>query len=470
MGSAGFMVFLALLAFIPAVFALFIYLPPGKAGIVALLIGWLLLPAFDNLSLGLPLLRTKAMFISAVVLGANLFVDGGSWRRFRPRLLDLPIALLVLAPLGASLSNGLGAYDGLYTASVPALSWGVPYLLGRIYFRGPAAHGYLTDALVVAALAYSPLCLWEVRMSPSLHLLLYGFAPFGTDFTQVMRFGGYRPVVFMRDGLMTGMFLACSALIAYWRWRTGARRLIAGLPFPWAVGLLFVTTLLTKSTGAIILLGVGLLALEGTRRFGTRLLIVLLAAAPLAFCQARISGWEGEELVDLVARYVNTERAASIEFRTHNEDMLVTKALQQPWLGWGEWGRSRIRDASGKDISITDSMWIIALGTTGLVGLGAIWLLLALPPLALLWRIAPRVWGSPQFAATAAMAAVTLLWLIDNIFNSMLTPFFPAMAGSLVAFLHSPRPAPARPRSRGSPSLAPPVGPAPSLGPSEPQG
>jgi hypothetical protein len=458
MGSASFMVFLALLAFIPVVIALFNSLPPGKAGIAALLVGWLLLPSFDNLSLGLPLLRTKAMFTSAVVLGALIFFDGRSWQRFRPRLLDLPIALLILAPLGASLSNGLGPYDGLYTASVAALSWGVPYMFGRIYFRGPAAHGYLADAMVVAALAYSPLCLLEVRMSPSLHVLLYGFSPFGTDFTQVMRFGGFRPVVFMRDGLMTAMFLASSALIAYWRWRTGSRRSLAGFPLSWGVGLLFVTTLLTKSTGAISLLGLGLLTLEGTRRLGTRLPLVLLAAAPLVYCDARITGWEGEELIDMVARFVNTERAASIEFRIRNEDILVTKALQQPWLGWGEWGRSRVRDESGKDVSITDSMWIIALGTTGLVGLSAIWLLLALPPLALLGRVAPRLWGAPPFAATAAMATVTLVWLIDNIFNSMLTPFFPAMAGSLVAFFYSPRQDP-------SPRRAPPAGPATSLGP-----
>ena len=83
------------------------------------------------------------------------------------------------------------------------MTWGAPYLLGRLYFSEPAALRDLALATVSAALAYVPFCLWEIRMSPQLHAIVYGLQPFG--FGQAIRFGGYRPSVFMTHGLMLGM-------------------------------------------------------------------------------------------------------------------------------------------------------------------------------------------------------------------------------------------------------------------------
>ena len=55
--------------------------------------------------------------------------------------------------------------------------------------------------------------------------------------------------------------------------------------------------------------------------------------------------------------------------RLKNEDLLSKKAFEQPWFGWGGWGRSRVFNDEGTDISITDGRWIIIFGQLGVIGL-----------------------------------------------------------------------------------------------------
>ena len=53
--------------------------------------------------------------------------------------------------------------------------------------------------------------LFEIRMSPQLHRWLYGYYPFG--FITQMRYGGFRPSVFMENGLVCAFF-AMTAMVA----------------------------------------------------------------------------------------------------------------------------------------------------------------------------------------------------------------------------------------------------------------
>jgi hypothetical protein len=275
---------------------------------------------------------------------------------------------------------------------------------------------------------------------------LYGFHTFGY-FGQSIRYGGYRPVVFMSDGLMLGMFMATSTLVAFWMWRTGVRRAILRLPLSWACALLGITTVLGKSAGAIVLLVAGIIALEYTRRLRSAALVAILLAAPFVYCGARLSGWTGESVVELVGSRFDEDRAGSVRFRMYNEDMLIGKALHKPWLGWGGWSRARVFDEEGNDITVTDGMWIIALGQTGVVGLAALLVTLTLPAAALLLRFRARHWADPRLAAAAALAASLLLWAIDDLLNAMPSPLYPASAGALVSFILL------APRARGQPRL-----------------
>jgi len=431
--AANNLVPIALVAFVPVVFASLARLGPRRGVIASLLGGWLFLPSFDEY-LDVPLVHTKAAFVPAVVLLASFLLDGHRWRRFRPRLLDAPIALLCVVPMASSLANGLGAYDGFAEVFNTTLCWGAPYFLGRLYFSEPRAITDFATSLVASALLYVPLCLWETRMSPQLHRALYGFHTFGY-FGQTIRYGGYRPVVFMTNGLMLGMFMATSTLVAFWMWRAGVRRAILRLPLSWACALLGITTIVGKSSGAIVLLVAGIIALECARRLRSSALVAVLLAAPFVYCGARLSGWTGASVVELVGSKLDEDRAGSIQFRMYNEDMLIGKALHRPWLGWGGWSRARVHDEEGHDITVTDGMWIIALGKTGFIGLAALLVTLTLPPAALVLRFRARHWADPRLAAAVALAASLLLWAIDDLLNAMLSPMYPASAGALVSFI-----------------------------------
>jgi hypothetical protein len=166
---------------------------------------------------------------------------------------------------------------------------------------------------------------------------------------------------------------------------------------------------------------------------------------PPAYSAARIGGWNGNDLVSLSRSWIDSERADSLKFRLDQENALIERAMERPGLGWGGWGRSRLFDEEGRDISVTDGMWIITLGVSGLVGLVALGLLLALPVLALLRRFPARYWGDPRIAAAVSMGVTLLLWATDNLLNAMTTPLAAAMAGALVTFSLVPHEARRRP-------------------------
>ena len=103
---------LALYAWIPVVLFLFTALRPRHAVIAAYVGGWLFLPVFGFDIKGLPPFTKVSGTAYAVLIGALVF-DTNRLASFRVRWFDLPIALWCTAPLFASLSNGLGWYDGM---------------------------------------------------------------------------------------------------------------------------------------------------------------------------------------------------------------------------------------------------------------------------------------------------------------------------------------------------------------------
>jgi O-antigen ligase len=455
MGSANALVPISLAAFAPVVLVLMRQLGATRGVLAALLGGWLFLPVFDH-QLDVPLLGTKLGLVPTAVLLVSVAVDGRRWLRLRWHWLDLAALALIVGPFLSALANDLGPYEGASALFDAFCSWGAPYLLGRCYLGHPRAAREYALWLVGAGLVYVPLCLWEVRMSPQLHRLVYGFRATGS-FGMAVRYGGYRPDVFMAHGLAVGMFMACTALVAYTLWRARAADRLLGLPMGWCVLLLAATTVLVKSTGAIILLAVGVATVEATRRLRSPVPILLLALFAPAFCAARISGWTGSEVVR-AAEGIAPDRAYSLLYRIENEQVLLDKALQRPVLGWGRWGRSRVRDATGRDLAVTDSLWIITLGTGGLVGLLSVGTLMLLPALLLLKRFRGVRWHHPRAAAVAALAIASVLWVLDSLFNAMMAPIYTAMVGATVALLagrEAGRQGPGRQRRSTAPSSTP---------------
>ena len=425
---------ISLIGWIFVAIIMFAVLPARRAVLAAYILAWLFLPQAGIDVPGLPDIdKINATSLGALI-GIVLF-DSKRLQQFRPSWIDIPMVVWCLASIPSALTNPLPPeatsqlYDGMSGVVKDFLTWGAPYLVGRLYLNDLIALRELAIAVMLGGLAYAPLCLFELRMSPCLHLWVYGYHP--SSFEMAIRFGGYRPMVFMQHGLMLGMWMASASLVAVWLWQTGSLRRVYGIPMaPVAFGLV-VVTLMCKSLGAIALLLLGLGAMYTIRQVRTSAIVILLAAIPVLYMFVRAERlWSGGELVQLAAM-VSNERADSLLGRFENEDLIAAKAAQKPLFGWGGWGAWRVKDEFGRDITVSDGMWVIALGEKGLVGLTSLSALVLLPIILLVRRVPARQWSSAWAAAPAVLAILLLLYALDNLLNAMMNPVYFLAAGGL---------------------------------------
>jgi hypothetical protein len=435
---------ITLLGWTPIVLLMFMAMPPRRAVIFAFIAAWLFLPVPVPEALmiqGLPELDKMTVTCIAVLLGTALF-DKNRLLSFRLKRFDIPIIIWCIVPLFSSLTNtditifeqpaiANPIYDGLSEVLKQTVTWGLPYLIGRVYFNDLAALRELAVGIFIGGLIYIPLCLFELKMSPQLHFLAYGQHPHA-DFRQAMRSGGYRPTVFMAHGLMVALWMASATLIGAWLWLSGTLKHLAGIPLALLVVPLFLVTLASKSMASVLLMSAGLTALYVATRTPSRWPIIALIAVAPVYMSVRATGiWDGNNLVSLITTVAGEDRAESLQTRFTNEDLLTQRAFEKPLFGWAGWGRSRVYDRHGKDISITDGQWVIALGKNGMVGLIAFTATLLMPVWLTLKRFPIRHWAHPKAAPAAALAAVLLVYMIDNLLNAMINPVFMLAAGAL---------------------------------------
>jgi hypothetical protein len=418
---------------IPAVFMIFLKLPPQRAVLVAFIGAWLLLPQAEYKLSGIPD-YTKMSATCVGILGACLLFDGQRLKPLKLEAFDIPIVLWCSCPLVSSLSNGLGLYDGLAQSLDQTFTWGLPYLIGRLYFRDPSSLRTIALAIVIGGLCYVPLCMIEIRLSPQLHRIVYGFHQH--YFSQSIRGDGFRPTVFMEHGLMVGMWMATASLLGFWLWSMqGLRKLsiplLGSVPFGLPLSLLVATTFLCKSYGALALLVLGVFVLVASHTLKTRVILAILLLIPPLYCVSRAFGsFDGRALTGL-ASGIDLERSESLAFRLSNEDILIEKALQRPIVGWGGWRRARVYDWQGDDISTADGQWIITLGDRGIFGLSMFLGALLTPALRTLANLPPRRWREFGVGTGAALAMVLILYATDSLLNAMKNPVFLLIAGAL---------------------------------------
>ncbi|MBX7258081.1 MAG: O-antigen ligase domain-containing protein, partial [Candidatus Hydrogenedentes bacterium] len=409
--------------------ALFLVLPSRRATIAAFLFAWLFLPVAEYNIVGLPDWN-KMSATSIGIFVATILFDPTRIVQLRPRWIDAAMLLLCICPFFSSITNNLGVYDGLSSVFRQIVRWGLPYIVGRMYFSDVEGMRELMIGVFIGGLIYAPLCWFEIRFSPQLHRIFYGYHQHG--FGQTIRYGGYRPMVFMEHGLMVGMWMVSAALSGLALWRSGTLRHLFGFPTWPMVAVLLLTALLCKSTGAIGVLFIGLGALAVIYYLRVNVAIPAIAFVSVAYILLRASGlWSGEQLVDYANLIVGEERAGSLETRIRNENLLGARAREQWLFGWGGWNRSRITDAAGRDISITDSQWIITFGVTGVVGLLGLFGSILFPALVLSWRAHPFTWAHAAVIPYALAALLLALWMVDNTVNAMFNPIYLLMAGGL---------------------------------------
>lgn len=452
---------LAFFGFPVAVLACYALLPSPRAMIAAALAGLLFLPNYTYVVGGVPPI-TKAGLASLSLLLATVLFDSQRLMALRPRLADLPALVWTLCPIASSVLNGLGIKDGIYGALVQSYAWGIPYLLGRVYLQRWEDLRDLAAGLFIGGLVYAPLAGVEMLISPQLHRIVYGFHP--VTFFDPWRLGGYRPTVFMASGLQLGLFMTAASLAGFWLWRTRSIQKLFGLPMVWWVGGLLVTTVLCRSLGALTLLvvGVGLYFMGRSIRSAMPALVLVVAVG--LYVGARATDPNGGVFLVELARKIDPVRADSLWFRMVNEDMLVEHALQRPLFGWGGWGRNRIYNEEGRDISVTDSLWILAVGMHGLVGLASVFGLMLTPLAMMVRRVRWAHWAGPTCGGAAALAIISAIYAVDCLFNDMQTPVYIIGAGGVVATLQAARRGP-RPRAPGAASGLPARPPPPTAPP-----
>ena len=407
---------------------------------LALLLGYLLLPTSTSFDLPVfPALTKNSIPALSVLLFMVLM---GITRSRDDELSLLPknwvvrVALLsyVLGVLMTVLTNGdylrygpttlpgLRIYDGL-SQVLGAIIALLPMLLARKFLARPEHHVLLLQVLCIAALGYSLLALIEVRLSPQLNMWVYGFFPH--SFLQHVRSGGWRPLVFLDHGLILSLFFSMSvfAAAAMWRWESKNRgRYVAAMLW------LLVILVLSKSLGALL---ITLMLLPVAMMLPARsqlIVAAVFAGIVLVYPMVRSAGLVPINRLHNMAEQIDPARAASLQVRLENEESLLRKAHARPIVGWGGWGRSRVYDPeTGRDMSITDGYWIIALGVGGWVGYLSIFGMLCLPIALLLRRCKQYQIG----VETGVLALILTANLIDLVPNSSITPITWICAGAL---------------------------------------
>jgi tetratricopeptide (TPR) repeat protein len=418
---------LALFIWLPVVAAFFAFLPPRRAVVVSFVVAWLALPNISFPLSGLPD-YTKMSATVAIVLLCMAIFDQRRLFMFRPRWYDLPMVVWCLCMFVSAVTNGLGPYEGIAATLDQLVPWGFPYLIGRCYFTDLDGLRELALGIAIGGLVYVPLCLFEIRMSPILETAVYGISHW-----EPMRFGGYRPKVFLSSGLELGMWMTNATLICYQLWACGSVKTIRGIGLGMLLLVMLGTTVLCKSTGAIGLLVVGIATLLITRLTKRSWVVWLLLAIPPTYTISRgFNLWSGQEAVELSQSLAGEERAQSFEYRLKMENLLAEHATEQPIFGWGRFNRNQVTDSKGKVISVPDGLWILAFGCTGLVGLGSLLTVMLLPLTLMIFRYPVATWTDPRVGPAVVLGMVLVLTMIDYMSNAMVNPIYALIMGGLM--------------------------------------
>ncbi|TNJ37008.1 hypothetical protein [Prosthecochloris vibrioformis] len=402
--------------------------------VVAYVAGWMFLPCaeYDIFMLK----NTKSAVIGYSLLLSAMIFDKDKLFSYRFNKVDLPILLWCTAPFFSSIANGLGVYDGMSSTLYTSIKWGIPYFFGRIYFTDTDVLKTLALTIIIGGIIYIPLSWFELIMSPQLHRLTYGFHQH--SFLQSLREdGGYRPMVFMNHGLMAAMWMMLASFIATWLYMTkNIPKKILFFPSWVPITALVITFLMYQSMASIFYYITSICILYFTVKMKKKILVILLLITPYLYILTRTTGyWDGTNFTDYIAENISPARAQSLQFRFDNETILIDKALEGSFFGWGGYGRARVFSESGKDLSTTDGLWVITLGNQGIYGLT--WLLLSvqLPTIFFIQKVKPKDWENTSFAAPSAMAVFIAFTMADNLLNAMANPIYLVFAGGLHGLL-----------------------------------
>lgn len=427
-----------LFGWIPLTILAFLILRPHHAVLFSVIGGWLFLPMASYDLPGLPEYSKNTAISIGLILG--IFLSGHRRKAsFQWKIYDLPIILWCsFCPITTALSNQLGLYEGASGVLELTVIYGVPYLAGRIYFNNTRELKDLCLGIIIGGTIYFPLCLWEIRMSPQLHKTIYGYFAHSWGWVQHIRYGGFRPIVFMQHGLMVSLWMALSTTITFWYWRSSDVKHLKGMPMSFIVVALTVTTVLCKSANAWALLTLGFSSYMLYRIFNnSRPFIFLLLLVPLYFILRAPGFISAQDIVSVASTFFDEERILSLADRLVQEDIICVEVLKRPFFGWGGYGRGIPIDfyTGTTLVSVRDSLWLISFNKFGFAGLFSLYIGLLLGP----WLILNNnkclsKYNSIFFQTLAvALSLIVIFFCIDSLFNGMVSPLYITISGALIS-------------------------------------
>ncbi|WP_445241128.1 hypothetical protein [Microcoleus vaginatus] len=237
----------------------------------------------------------------------------------------------------------------------------------------------------------------------------------------------------MQHGLMVGLWMMTAALIAVWLWQTGTLKKFMGRNIKPLAIILTIAFFLCRSTGAYSLFGMALIVLFSAKLFRTSLPLLLIIGYIVFYLYIAAAGqFSSKDVIGFINQIFGEERAASLKFRFDNEEILGEKARQRFMFGWGDSGGNRVYNDYGQDISVTDSLWIIAFGVNGAVGLVSLFSSLLLPVIVFcVFKYPARTWSNPKVAPAATLGVALSMYVFDCVLNAMTNPIFALIAGGI---------------------------------------
>lgn len=415
---------------------LLIRYPIKQAIFIAIALSTLLLPSGFSIDLPIlpPLEREDIASLSLVIF---LFLLGK-----RLHFANSGIIILIICYLGvvilSSADNGTPTlaggkllpgftYHDAISSIMQFLVWIIPFFLGRHFFNSIKDNEVIFKILVVVALIYSLPMLYEIRFSPLLHRMVYGYD--GSDFIQNMREGGFRSTVFVGHGLHLAFIISSCCIAALALHKNKIR--IAKLSPLMVVVYLVVILILSKTWSALFYVCLAAIFIYRFSPSKQTKWALLIAAFVLLYPVWKIAGViPDKEIISTINEY-NADRGASLAFRFENEKTLLERALKKPLFGWGSQGRNRIYDNYGNDISVTDGAWILQIGIYGSLGFLFYYSIL-LTPLFYAMKNIRHIKEFKDQVYFATLAVILSICLVDSIPNTGMKSIHLLLAGALL--------------------------------------